>query len=367
VRRMRDVSMNSEYEDHLKATFQDANSLLNSIRNDPEVSRFSKSLRTFAKSLALDENGKMRIDVETMKQIGTVVVELLNNELKYIPLPHMEINFKGAELVTENAVIQVPDLVPNQVTIETHTYTEFGSTSASNDTEKAKSEATIDINIKEIGLHIKKMNFEYSRHKFPKLETAGIANVDLAGDGMSLYLSLNTRTKDDDIFQVKAVNCDIDKLRIRVHNTKNDGLYNAMLAMFPGRIKVELQNRIQSSLEAMLIDLNNAIRDNLPLVSHGLTSTINSTLGPLVGKAAEKTPTTASSQAPPPPTTTSSQAAPPPQQQQPQPPTTTTTNPQPTMPNEQQQGGGGATKKRQHKSEALPPPPTKVVEPALER
>jgi len=86
---------------------------------------------------------------------------------------------------------------------------------------------------------MKDANIWWKRKKFPKSEDSGMLDMNMPGEGIELRIVLSLRLKDKNgqVFAVKSVDCDIDKINLKLSGTKHDKIYNAFLGMSKGAMK----------------------------------------------------------------------------------------------------------------------------------
>jgi len=108
---------------------------------------------------------------------------------------------------------------------------------------------------------MKDANVWWKRKKFPKSEDSGNLDLDMPGDGieMRVVLSLKLRDPQNQIFAVRSVDCDIDKINMRLSNTKHDKIYNAFLKIAKGAIKKRIESAIEEKVTDMIGMLNGQI------------------------------------------------------------------------------------------------------------
>jgi len=80
-----------KYEDELNNLFDCANTLMENIQNDEFVTVLRHHAGLVADELSyLDTEGRVQVDTEMLAKLRSVIVPVLAESLKYIPIPRIE-------------------------------------------------------------------------------------------------------------------------------------------------------------------------------------------------------------------------------------------------------------------------------------
>jgi len=85
--------------------------------------------------------------------------------------------------------------------------------------------------------------------------------MDMPGDGIELRIVLSVKYKDPNynIFRVKNVECNIDKLSVKLTGTKHDKLYNMFVTLAKSNIKKKIETAMEEKIADMIRLLNGEI------------------------------------------------------------------------------------------------------------
>jgi len=227
--------------------------------NDPQVSKLNDNIRQFVKDLCTDEGGNFVITKDTLNQLKVILVASLLEKLA-IPIPLIEHEDDSMEVEISNLWIALKDVIPDVVHIELREALGFDTRNLKSGIDVSE-ENLIIVHALNINYSIKDANIWWRRKKFPKSEDSGMLTMDMPGDGIELRIVLSVKYKDPDynIFRVKTVDCNIDKLSMKLAGTKHDTLYNLFLTLGKNSIKKKIENTIEEKIADMIELLNGEI------------------------------------------------------------------------------------------------------------
>jgi len=251
-----------KYANELSEFLDSAEQLMENIRND----EFVRVLRHHAGLVAADltytdSEGRVQIDTEILGKLRTVIVPLLAESFKYIPIPRIQYSDEKREYWVDNIVLCGYDVIPDNVLFQIETDNEISIRDI-----EMKSNTRLLITIKKIRTELKNLDFYYKRKSFFELAESGRVTLRFTGDGATLTTIFHVQQDLDDKFP-KFMNgeahFDIHKLEIQFdkRTLNHEVLVPIVTSMFNQNIK----NRIEVEVEKKLTELMEIVGDKLTM------------------------------------------------------------------------------------------------------
>src|SRR5690606_7709952 len=123
---------------------------------------------------------------ELIHQMKGLMVPLIVEHLRWIPLPRIEGSNDTYDYWFDNVVFSAPDLIPDKIHVRMVSEGDFDVNALSTDNF-----ATL-VRLSEEGIRttLKDVHFWFRRKAFPRTEDSGYATVDFTGDGAKLDIVL---------------------------------------------------------------------------------------------------------------------------------------------------------------------------------
>ncbi|RXK41203.1 hypothetical protein M231_01608 [Tremella mesenterica] len=239
--------------DEIKAWFQ-------AMGEDPLNVRFGDDWKRLTKDLLFNEEGNLEFKPHLWSDIRTVILPTVIRQIGYVPIPRAEYSDDKIDLVIENLVLSGPNLFPNIVSIEAHNSFKFSPCSEINKTLDVHHHR-FRLGLSQIQADIRDVAFAFRRKSgWPRISDHGLADVVLAGQGISIDVELESvENRRDTVFKTNHVNVKIDTLKFSIRDSKHDLLYKFIKGVATGVIKKAITAAIQNAVHTAMGHLDDQL------------------------------------------------------------------------------------------------------------
>jgi hypothetical protein len=241
--------------------------LIDAIRTDPTTNQLVSSVQKLAADLFLDDGGHLTWKPDELNQFKILILSLVMEELKYIPIPLMRGSTKDYDFLFQNAHLYGYDLLPEHIQLKFESNIDLNLKEIQAD----KAYSRLLIKITNIKTHMRNAAFYFKKKTgLIKMTDQGLVDVDLAGDGLGIAIELvwDPKREGGAGFVVKTVKCGIDKLRVHVVDSRYDWLLNMVSPILAGDIRRsiedEVERRIRFNVERAFM-LVRRVADQIPI------------------------------------------------------------------------------------------------------
>jgi hypothetical protein len=237
---------------YLQDIIDEGRNILNSMLEDPISNRLATDTKIMVQNFfQVDASGRPTINLELINQMKGLLVPLLVEHLRWIPLPLVEGSNDNYDYWFDHIVFSAPELVPDQIHVK------MGSEGdvLLNELQTSNFETFIHFSARGIKTTLKDVEFWFRHKTFPVTEDHGYATVELQGDGASVDITLGV-TRGDNPFTVQKAEVQLDSMRVSIADTHHDWLYNTLVVFFGGLIKDRLQSQMQEGLKNLTGQVN---------------------------------------------------------------------------------------------------------------
>jgi len=220
--------------------------IINSIMEDPLRQKLTSDAQILVQNFFnYDEKGTMQLNTELLNEMKSLIVPLLIEQLKWVPLPRIQGSNETYDYWFDNVVFSAPDLVPDQIHIRLASEGDFDVKNLQTDNFRT----FIRVSAEGIKTTLNDVQFWFRRNTFPKTEDTGFATLDITqGNGIKVDLIISV-SQGTDPFQVRRVDVSIDGINLQVADTKHDWLYNTLSSLFAGVIKTRIEQGLKAGLQ----------------------------------------------------------------------------------------------------------------------
>jgi len=263
------------YGDEVNDFLDSLGELKDNIKNDSLVRVMKHHAGIVATDLQLTDpsSGEIKFDTELIGKIRTVILPVLADALKYIPIPKIQSSDENRSYWVDNIVLCGYDVVPDRVKV----YLESESELSVRDIEVKKSYTRLVITLHEIRTELKDLDFYYNKKTFPQMEDSGRLSLRLGGDGATLTMYFNVEqntpgaaprlTDGKANFDIHNIDITYDK-RTLTH----DVLVPMLTALFKLNIQRAIEEEVEKNLQKLIDSVGSRLTEaligvNRPLVS----------------------------------------------------------------------------------------------------
>jgi len=266
------------YTDELTDFLDCGEQLMNNIRND----EFLQILRHHAGLVAddlsyVDSKGQVQIDTEMLGKLRNVLIPILAESLKYIPIPRIERNDDTKEYWADNIVLCAYDIIPDQIRVQLETDSELSIRNV----ESQRSHNRLIITLRQIRTEFKDIDFYYKRKVFPEMSDSGRVTVRLGGSkGATLTLNFRVSQSPTDpiprfrkgvaSFDIQQLEIDFDKQSLH-HNV----LLPVVGKLFKSQIKRQIETEVERNLNKLINGLGERLTEQLVQANRPISSKLD--------------------------------------------------------------------------------------------
>ncbi|KAF2190228.1 hypothetical protein K469DRAFT_560616 [Zopfia rhizophila CBS 207.26] len=220
---------------------------------DPQNKAFANSLVKLFSDLGQDESGKTVFKPHLVKDLTDVILPGFFENIRYIPIPRIEVSDPMVDAVVENLVIEGDNLAPNVLEFGSDNYWRWGRKKISN-----KSKNKFMLSVSGVQMDLRDVSYYVKRKQgFPSVTDKGVMDVFMGGSGFSFKVEMETADKDDKIhyFKINKVSTDIKNLSIKLKKSNHKLLFG----MFKPLLLKVMRPVIQRALEKQIKDSANRL------------------------------------------------------------------------------------------------------------
>ena len=214
-----------------------------------------------------------------------VIIPAVATQIGYLPIPRAEYTDNQFDIVIENLNVEVSNLLPNLIEIENRNYfklSPYGSMGDHQEHAFTLGFSQVQADLRDVAFYFKK------KSGFPKLQDSGIADVIIAGEGISGKIALQTTPSKSSIFRVADVKIDIHDLKFKIRDSKHNFLYNTLRHTATGIIKKSVATAVQVAIRQALVQLDQQLTDIRDASEQGYKSEDSNRLDSVRQRLAEK-------------------------------------------------------------------------------
>jgi hypothetical protein len=252
-------------EDDLRSFLQAADDMIENIKNDEFLRDFRHQAGIVQSDLSyVDSEGMVQVDTDMLSKLQSVLLPVLADALKYIPVPRIHSSDKNREFWLDNIVLCSYDVIPENVRF----HLESDSELSFKDVELKGTQTYLVIQLDRLLTELKDVEFYYRRKVFPEIEDSGRVTFRETGTGSRLTLTYNVlQTPEDKVPRIMEgnVSFDISNLEIEfdTKTLKHDVLVPMLTKMFKLQIKQQIEYQVEKNLNGFLNKLGDLLMNSI--------------------------------------------------------------------------------------------------------
>jgi hypothetical protein len=273
----RGLSLFSTLQQHpyLSNIITESKAILGSIRDDPIRRKMAADLKVLAADfITVGRDGKPTLNLDLVQQLKGLLIPLLTEHLRDIPVPRITGSNDTYDYEIENLKFSVGELLPSQL----HVHIEGDGDIDVQHLSTNKFVTRIVVTAENIQSTMQDIQFWFKRKSIPRTEDEGTADVELTGEGAKVLIMMTFSPERTLPFDVHAVRVATDELNIKIKDTRHDWLYNMMVNFFKGAIKERLNQEVQLRLKSIIYKINYQMNQLFDLSRQNLASAASSLL-----------------------------------------------------------------------------------------
>ncbi|KAL7411789.1 hypothetical protein BDY24DRAFT_121689 [Mrakia frigida] len=239
-----------KYRSQKDALFDEISAYFKDVANDPLNQTLSNDFQRLTKDLLFNDKGTLEFKPQLWNDLRSQFLPSIIEHVGYVPIPRIEYSDKPLDLVIENLVLEGSNLFPNIIEFEAENKFRFSPYKTIAD----KSSHQIHLHFSQVQADLRDVGFFLKKKTgFPKIQDSGLADVLMAGEGLSVaVVLLATSGRTDSVFEVKSVHAKVGTLKIAIRGTKKDWLYKLFSSTASGLIKKAIGKAVEQSVRTSL-------------------------------------------------------------------------------------------------------------------
>ncbi|PKX92530.1 uncharacterized protein P174DRAFT_421582 [Aspergillus novofumigatus IBT 16806] len=234
--------LRDRYKDHTDRILDEIRFIGDQFNQDPQNRAFRSALEKLFNDLGRDASGNVAFKKHLLEDIRDVILPSVFENVRYVPVPRIEVSDPMADVVVENLVIESDNLMPNVVEFGSDNYFRWGRKNISNkrDNKIMISVSGIQADLRDVSYYIKK------KQGFPSITDKGVMDIFLGNEGFGFKIAASTAHKEDRQHFVK-----LDKVTVKIHDLDiklRKSKHKILFAIF----KPMLFNIVRPTLEKVL-------------------------------------------------------------------------------------------------------------------
>lgn len=250
------VNFADRYRGDVDHLMQEAANIGERIRRDELSLKLSSDVQDLMKHLFRDEQGNLTIKHELWSDLK-LILPLFLGRLRFIQIPEIVVNDESVNFFASGISISVGELAPKRLQAHFYSDLDVGARDIIETTgEEYDLETVFVIEAGKIFAEARNIYFEMDRKSFPPLSDTGIADLNIHGDdGMCLRLVFGTSqvssvgpTRVTPVgvpFKLLSAKCTIDKLDLRLHETKHSWMYTVLGPLIRRQLRMRIEQEIE--------------------------------------------------------------------------------------------------------------------------
>lgn len=262
--RLRRFMEDQRFADYTNSLFTESRLLMSAIRADPVATQFAGDLRRLMQDLFLDGKGQPTIKLDALRGLKNVLVALLMDELKSLPLPPISGGNADMQYSVSNIALTFFDLLPEDIEIKNKTKTKMHPTNISMPASNwSDSKGKFKVIIHKMPTRIDNIDYWFKKTSGYKIEDRGRMWIELLRKGATLKMTVNAYygEKYPHFFKVKNIRCRIDKLKIHFVQTEHRALLGFAMPFMKGAIRRQAERAIEENLAKSIASLEQAFHE----------------------------------------------------------------------------------------------------------
>lgn len=242
-----------KYQPHFENFFQQVADFFKAMGDDPLNQEFGSKWDKLGKDLFFDSEGKATFKPHLWDDIRDPILPQLLVHIGYVPIPRIEYSDKMVDLVIENLNVDPANILPNLIEIDAHHFHRMSAYKKITDQHNG----TVKVLLSQIQTDLRDVHWAIKKKQgFPKITDSGSADVFLGGHGLTIAVTLETKTRSRDVFTVKQVKAKIHKIDFAIRGSKHDALAKIAKPLATSLIKKQICKAAEGGIRDAFEKLN---------------------------------------------------------------------------------------------------------------
>jgi len=266
-----------KYGDELNDFLDRSLVIFDNIRNDEFISVLRNNAGLVAEDLSyVDSEGRTQLDLEMIDNLRKVIVPVLAESFKYIPIPRIERSDSKREFWVDNIVLCGYDVLPDNINFQIESNTDFSI----RDIETKQSHTRLVITLKNIRTELKDLEFYFKNKRVIGVSERGRVTIRLTGDGATLTMIFSLVQNLEDKFPrigEGEVHFDIHKLEILFDKSslKHDVIVPVATPLLKPKMTSQIEKEVEKNVLKMMKPIGEQLMNALRQVNRPVLKGVN--------------------------------------------------------------------------------------------
>lgn len=238
--------LRDRYKNHTDRVFDEVKFLGDQFNQDRQNKAFGDSMEKLFTDLGRDESGNVKFKKHLVKDLTDVIIPSIFENVRYVPIPRIEVQDAMADVVIENLVVESDNLMPNVVEFGSDNYHRWGrkKITSKNDNKIMISVSGIQADLRDVSYYINK------KEGFPSITDTGVMDIFLGGEGFSFKIAASNAQKKDrqNFVKLDKVSVNIDDIDIKLKKSKHKVLFTVFKPLLFRTVRPVLQKVLEKQV-----------------------------------------------------------------------------------------------------------------------
>ncbi|PWY95116.1 hypothetical protein BO94DRAFT_218982 [Aspergillus sclerotioniger CBS 115572] len=241
--------LRDRYRDHTDRILDEMKFIGDQFNKDPQNKAFGDSVQKLFDDLGRDTSGNMAFKKHLLRDIRDVILPAILEDVRYVPVPRIEVSDPSADVVVENLVIESDNLMPNVVEFGSDNYFRWGRKKISN--KRDNKVLKIMISVSGIQADLRDVSYYINRKQgFPAITDTGVMDIFLGGEGFGFKIAASTAQKEDrqNYIKLEKVSVKIDSFNVKLKQSKHKTLFTIFKPLLFRVVRPTLQKVLEQQI-----------------------------------------------------------------------------------------------------------------------
>jgi len=237
-------------DDDVNRFLDSANSMIENIKNDEFLQMLRLQAGIVQSDLSyVDTQGNLQVDSDILTNLQNVLLPVLVDALKYIPLPKITSSDSKSDICLDNIVLCSYDIIPENIRFHLETDSEFSL----QDVKVQGTHTFLVIQLNKLRTELKNIEFYYKKKTFPSLEDSGRVTFRIKGEGAKLTLTYKIEQgPEDKVPRIMKGNASFDIKDLDIEFDMTTIKHTILVPLLTNLFKVQIKNQIEEKVESNL-------------------------------------------------------------------------------------------------------------------
>jgi hypothetical protein len=263
--RGREVMRELKDQADLDPFLDSAHDMISNIKNDEFLQILSQHAGIVQSDLSYtDTQGVLQVDTDLLSKLQSVLLPILVDALKYIPVPKIASSDHDREFWLDKVVLCSYDIIPQNIKFHLQADSEISLP----DIETKGTRTHLVIKLEKLLTELKDMEFYYRKKTFPELEDHGRVTFRIKGNGAKLTFTYKLLQGPQDnvpkisegyaSFDIAEMEIDFDKSTL-----KHPLMVPMLTQLFKTQIRMEIERQVEQNLTKFMDQLGERLTSSL--------------------------------------------------------------------------------------------------------